>query len=109
MNRPEPAARLPAPRLFSCAGILFLLPPMVAAAEGFSVLPFGLLLVALVWYADAGRMAETGVLALLLCLLRPDGVVFAVPLLLFETLSSRERGRRLLEDAIDAVELRRVP
>ena len=40
-------------------------------------------------------MIELGICALILCLLRPDGVVFAMPLLLFETLCSRERLPRL--------------
>jgi hypothetical protein len=62
-------------------GALVLMPQSLAAAAGFSVLPFALLIATTVMFSFEGRDAQTAVSALLLCLLRPDGVVFAVPII----------------------------
>lgn len=61
---------------------LFLLAPQVFAAEaGFSVFAFGLLLGWMAALAFRDRYGWTCAAGLLLCLTRPDGVVFALPLL----------------------------
>jgi hypothetical protein len=66
----------------SIIGLIALTPQALAALEGFSVLPFALVLAALVLYTEQDRDVLAALSALILCLLRPDGVVFAVPLLL---------------------------
>lgn len=61
--------------------LIFLAPQTFAAEAGFSVFCFALLLgsmASLTWW---GRYNLAAVAGLLLCLVRPDGVVFAVPLL----------------------------
>ena len=64
--------------------VFLLTPQMAAALSGFSVLPFGLLLVLLFWAYVRQKHRLVAVSALLLCLTRPDGIVFALPLLGFE-------------------------
>jgi hypothetical protein len=62
-------------------GLILLVPQTFAAEAGFSVFCFALLLgsmAALIWW---GRYRLAVMAGLLLCLVRPDGVVFAVPLL----------------------------
>jgi len=61
--------------------LILLVPQTFAAEAGFSVFCFALLLglmTALMWWGRYGLAAIAG---LLLCLVRPDGVVFALPLL----------------------------
>ena len=77
-------------------GAFILLPQMNAAALGFSVLPFAFLLVAMVYSFLRERNAALALLALLLCLFRPDGVVFAVPLMAAALLIYPNRGRRTI-------------
>ena len=78
--------------LIVCAPIL-LLPPVLAALQGFSVLPFGMLLTALVYCLYRERPRAAALCGLLLCLLRPDGVVFAVPLLALFFFLQKDRLR----------------
>jgi hypothetical protein len=73
------------PRLvnvFFVMGVVVMLPQMIAAALGFSTLPYAglLLLLILMWVQE--NDSGTSLAALLLCLFRPDGVVIALPLLL---------------------------
>ena len=67
--------------LLAVAGLVLLAPQTWAAAAGFSVFAFGLTLALMAGLACEryGAAVSTG---LILCLIRPDGVVFAVPLLL---------------------------
>lgn len=68
-------------RVLLILGLIFLAPQTVAALGGFSVFPFALLLAATVWLLLKPRYDLACLAALLLCLFRPDGVVFALPLL----------------------------
>ncbi len=69
-------------RLLLIAGAGALFRPIFAAASGFSVLPNALGLALLVLFVTGRKARAASVTALCLCLLRPDGVVFAGPLLL---------------------------
>lgn len=85
-------ARVSLVRVLAIAGAAALFRPIFAAASGFSVLPNALLLAMLVLFVTRRRAAT----ALALCLLRPDGVVFAVPLLgLLVWAETDARGRAL--------------
>jgi hypothetical protein len=75
-------------------GILAVLPQMEAALRGFSVLPFAALIGATFLFAAEGKDILTAVAALLLCLTRPDGAVFAIPIILFMRFTSLEGWRR---------------
>ncbi len=75
-------SRATAVRVLLVAGALMLAPQMIAALEGFSVVPFALALTEVVFFLYRRRTTAAMVCALLLCLLRPDGVVFALPLLI---------------------------
>ncbi len=79
-------------------GSLALLPQIQSALTGFSVLPFGFGLVLLVLFSEEDRDVPLAIGALLLCLFRPDGVVFAVPLLIRQFLK-QPTSRKLLIDA----------
>jgi hypothetical protein len=66
---------------FAIFGVLALVPQTLAAVAGFSVLPFGLAIATTVMFAEEGKDGPTALSALTLCLLRPDGVVFAIPIM----------------------------
>jgi len=79
--------------------LLLLAPQIFAAEAGFGVFPFALFLgtMAAAAYKERYGWAVAG--GLLLCLIRPDGVVFAVPLLavyLFRGEGVRSRGWKLV-------------
>ena len=80
-------------RLMLITGSIALVPQILAAASGFSVLADAALLTALVFYTIKGRVVPAAVLALALCLLRPDGVLFTLPLLAALILRTSSRGR----------------
>ncbi len=80
-------------RVLAIAGSAALFRPIFAAASGFAVLPDALLLAILVLCVVRRRPALASLAALGLCLLRPDGVVFAVPLLLYLLLQQPRRSR----------------
>lgn len=84
--------RLTAVRVLAVMGAACLFPQILAAASGFATLPDAVLLTWLVTCVLRKRAAAASLLALLLCLFRPDGVVFAVPLLL--ALMARSTNRR---------------
>ena len=88
--------RVSALRLLMIAGAAGLLPQIVAAGAGFAVLPDALVLTLLVISFTRQRIALTAVLALLLCLFRPEGVVFVTPLLAFLLWQPGHRGARAL-------------
>ncbi|WP_047489710.1 hypothetical protein [Terriglobus sp. TAA 43] len=79
-------------------GSVALLPQIQSALTGFSVLPFGFGLVLLVLFSEEDRDVPLAIGALLLCLFRPDGVVFAVPLLIRQYLK-QPTARKLAIDA----------
>jgi hypothetical protein len=87
--------RISMPRVLTIAGSAALFPQIFAAASGFAVLPDALLLALLVLLATEGRVAWASLASLGLCLLRPDGVVFVLPLLGYLVVSSKERARSL--------------
>lgn len=68
------------PALF-IAGYFALFPQISAAAGAFSVLPFACLLTLLALVFLRQNDVATPAVSLLVCLFRPDGVVFAIPLL----------------------------
>ncbi len=81
------------------AGSFALFPQFSAAVVGFSVLPFACLLA---WFALVFLQQDDVALpavALLLCLFRPDGIVFAVPVLCAALILNPGRLRRLKLDA----------
>ena len=88
------ALRVTPTRLLMIAGAAGLVPQMVAAGAGFALLPDALLLALLVVSFVRQRVTLTAALALLLCLFRPDGIVFVVPLLVFLLLRPDTRGAR---------------
>ncbi|WP_446744102.1 hypothetical protein [Silvibacterium acidisoli] len=75
--------------LLAVTGAAALFPQIFAAAFGFAVLPDALLLSLLVMFTVRERPAAASLAALVLCLMRPDGVVFVLPLLLFLILQNR--------------------
>ncbi len=88
-------------RLLLIAGAAGCVPQIFAAASGFAVLPDALLLTALVYYATRCSMLKASLCAFALCLFRPDGVMFAVPLLasLLWTSGNRMRDAGVLAAA----------
>ena len=89
--------RLTAVRVLAVMGAACVFPQILAAASGFATLPDAVLLTGLVTCVVRKRVAAASLLALLLCLFRPDGVVFAVPLLvvLLATSSNSRRDAML--------------
>ncbi len=81
-------------RLLIIAGAAGLVPQIVASGAGFAVLPDALMLTLLVASFVAQRVALSAMLALLLCLFRPDGILFAAPLLLFLQFQPGNKGPR---------------
>jgi hypothetical protein len=83
-------------RLLMIAGAAGLLPQIVAAAGGFAILPDALLLTLLVVSFARQSTTLAAAFGLGLCLFRPDGVVFVVPLLVCLLLSPDTRSARTL-------------
>jgi hypothetical protein len=83
-------------RLLMIAGAAGLLPQIVAAAGGFAILPDALLLTLLVLSVARQRTTLAAALGLVLCLFRPDGVVFVVALLVCLLLRPDTRNARAL-------------
>ncbi len=79
-------------------GAFGLVPQIFAAALGFSVLPFTALLLLLVYAFLQKNIFAMPIVALALCLFRPDGVVFAVPLLVAALLLNSNWSRSLTLD-----------
>jgi hypothetical protein len=77
-------------------GVFSLFPPVQAALQGFCVLPFALAIATTAMFALEGNDLLCALSALALCLLRPDGVVFAVPLLVLLRLFNTQSLRRTL-------------
>ena len=73
--------RASAGRVLAVAGAAALFRQIFAAASGFAVLPDALWMALLVLAVVRRRPAAASLLALVVCLFRPDGVVFAGPLL----------------------------
>ena len=67
--------------IFAVAGLLLLAPQTFAAEAGFSVFIFALFLGLMATAAFLESYGWAVITGLLLCLVRPDGVVFALPLL----------------------------
>lgn len=84
--------------IFFVVGAFAMMPQIVAAIGGFSTLPFTYILVAFVFCFLGRRDAAAALLGLILCLLRPDGVVFVVPLLAAALMIYPQRGRRFVTD-----------
>ncbi len=81
--------------LFFVVGTIALMPQIVAAIGGFSSLPFAYLLIAFVYFFLQRNDAAMALAGLVLCLFRPDGVVFVVPLLIAGLVIYPARLRRL--------------
>ena len=79
--------------LLAVAGAAALFRQIFAAASGFSVLPDAFLLALLTLFVLRQRAGAAALTALGLCLLRPDGVVFALPLLILVIARSKPRPR----------------
>ena len=80
-------------RLLLVTGSIALVPQILAAVSGFAVLADAALLTALVFFTVKGRAAPAALFALALCLFRPDGVLFALPLLVGLIVRGPSRGR----------------
>ena len=68
-------------RILVIVGVAGMTPQILAAGLGFAVLPDALLLVLLTLAVQRERTSIAALLGLTVCLFRPDGVLFAVPLL----------------------------
>ncbi len=79
--------------LLVVVGAACLFPQVFAAASGFATLPDAVLLTLLVVCVYERRAAAGATVALIFCLFRPDGTVFAVPLL-FAMVVREGRNRR---------------
>ena len=75
--------RVTASRVLMVIAFPFLWPQIMAAVAAFSVLPFALIVLAVTFFVYEGRDACAAFAMLLLCLFRPDGIVFALSLLLY--------------------------
>lgn len=80
-------------RILVVMGAACLFPQVFAAASGFATLPDAVLLTLLVASVWVGRAGAAALVALLFCLFRPDGIVFAVPLLITMVAAHRMRAR----------------
>lgn len=80
--------------------LLLGLPPVFAAVQGFSPLFFGFFIALSIYAYVRDRFALLSVAAILTCLVRPDGVVFAVPLVLSRLLLTREGFWRRVGQAL---------
>jgi hypothetical protein len=81
--------------LLAVIGVVALFPQFQAALRGFNVLPFGLMIALTVMFAIEENDAATALSGLILCLTRPDGVVFALPIFVFRLLQSKRRLQTL--------------
>jgi hypothetical protein len=81
-------------RVLALIGAAGLFPQILASFAGFAVLPEALLLVLLVEAVLKQKTILAPVLALLVCLFRPDGVLFSVPLLFSLFIGSRQKARQ---------------
>lgn len=63
-------------------GALALMPQTISVVAGFSVLPFGLAIATTVLFSEENKDRATAISAIVLCLLRPDGVIFAIPIII---------------------------
>jgi len=70
---------------------LLLCPQTLAAATGFSVFVFGATIVVTTYFYLRQEETALAISAVILCLLRPDGAVFAIPLLGFAFLQSANK------------------
>jgi len=70
-------------------GLVMLAPQLGAALAGFSVLPFTALILACAYFFYRGNDSALAFTCLLLCLFRPDGVVFALPMIALRLFSGR--------------------
>lgn len=77
--------------LLLLVGALMLAPPISAALAGFSVLPFCMLIILSALFFDRGKDAAMAAVLLVLCLFRPDGVIFALPLIAIRIFSPNPR------------------
>jgi len=84
--------------MFAIIGVFALLPQLFAAIFGFSTVPFALLLVSLAFAFTRGNELAIPLISLLLCLFRPDGVVFAIPLMVAAIIVSTNHLRAFLFD-----------
>jgi hypothetical protein len=90
-------ARISMLRVLTIAGAAALFPQIFAAASGFAVLPDALLLALLVLLAIDGRVGWASFASLGLCLFRPDGVVFVLPILGYLVASSKDKAKSLVK------------
>jgi hypothetical protein len=85
--------------VLAVVGAAALFPQIFAAASGFAVLPDAFLLALLVLSVLQRRPGQAALTALIFCLFRPDGVVFALPLLVWllipDGMQEREDPQRL--------------
>lgn len=91
--------RIAGVRFYSAAALFIigtygLMPQLGASLVGFSVLPFACLLVMMVFCFLNRNDVALALTCLLLCLFRPDGVVFAVPMLIGSLVVYDARIRR---------------
>jgi hypothetical protein len=80
-------------RVLAIVGSATLFPQIFAAASGFAVLPDALLLALLVLLVTDRRVGWASLASLGLCLFRPDGVVFVLPVLGYLAVSSKDKAR----------------
>lgn len=76
-------------------GVWALLPMFQASLHGFSPLPFALLMILAAMFFSEENDWALAVTCLLLCLFRPDGVVFAIPLMIAACVVYGVRASRL--------------
>jgi hypothetical protein len=86
-------------RVLTIVGSAALFPQIFAAASGFAVLLDAFLLALLVLLVTERRVGWASLASLGLCLFRPDGVVFVLPILGYLMVSSKEKTRSLAKVA----------
>jgi hypothetical protein len=93
--------RISAWRVLAVVGAAALFPQIFAAASGFAVLPDAFLLALLVFSVLKRQTGQAALTALIFCLFRPDGVLFALPLLVWllipDGVQEREGPQRLVK------------
>lgn len=75
-------------------GLIMLAPQLGAALAGFSVLPFTALILSCAYLFYKRRDGALAFTCLLLCLFRPDGVVFAFPMIALRIFAGDSRGEK---------------
>lgn len=105
-----PGARAPSFRaaMAACCALslfLMLLPSYFAAALGFSPFFFGCCILLSAFFFVRGKAWGLALSSLATCLVRPDGVVFAVPLYLMFLASDRSRRKARLKAGLLAAAL----